>query len=967
MRKLVRWLVGATCVMVVLAGCTGDSEDDTTAPTTEAPEPEEPTPSTVADAEDEEPSEPDAIVDDLPPAPDPDPTPLPIDDAIRTGVLDNGLTWYVRSNDSPGQAVALRLVVRAGARQEDPVGTGVAHFLEHMMFNGTEAFPGNELDAALRSIGAQIGPDFNAYTSDNETVYQLGVEDRGDNVDIAFDVLAEWAARATIDPTEVANEAPVVREEARLRDEGGDGIISNAFQEAYFLDTPLEGVNVGGTEQTINTISADVLRAYYDTWYRPDNMAVIAVGDRSLDDLEEMIVDRFSDLEARGTSPDPGDIDFDLRVDPLVDVVIEPTFGDSFVSVDYPFQNWDLGTRDGTRLLFMEFALGQMMSQRLNDGISAGRVDLRTASAGRFWQTRHLQYMGFNVDAVDLVAGTEALMTEIEGTIRNGFTQDEMDRVLEGFRAGLEQQRATQDTTQDAAFADAMVEHFLEGTDLQSVDDSVDMGLGILDELTLQEMNDHWTWAMRSTAPIVLVVGPDAERVGDASDHLAAVERASQAEIGSVDDDLEAVDVLIAAPEPVEETSRSDLELNDGIRLEFANGTQVLFRESDISAGEVSVVSESPGGRSVLSAEDGAVINTAVAAAADSGIGEWNAVQVRRHLSDLNVFVSPYVSDVGEGFSGSASPEDLEALFQLIHGWVMEPMVEEVPLEQQVQFVRDDLAFAELDAAFAADIAVADARTGGGGLAFLPNEAQLEALDATAALELFESRFQSLDDHTIVIVGDVDEDTIVELSRTWIGSLPGASAETATVPEPPGPTQLDLAVGAGTQSGAYRYLSTGTADETIRNRVLAELANSLLNDRLFTVIRERLGATYGGSAFVSFEEPGDGAELYVSVDGDPSRIVEIDDAIEAELAAIVGGAIDPADFAEARAVLESRYNFINNGFYIESLFDEAAGDPARIVDRRRQVDVLQTLEPADLQQFMAAIVTDDVIEVRNGR
>lgn len=966
MRKMAWWLVGLIGVAMVLAGCTDDAGEDAVPTTTAVPaDADEATTTSVA--ADEAPDATDDADPTLPPAPDPDPTPLPIADDIRTGVLDNGLTYYVRSNDSPGSAVALRLVVRAGGRQEDPLGTGVAHFLEHMMFNGTEAFPGNQLDATLRSIGAQIGPDFNAYTSDNETVYQIGVEDRGDNVDIAFDVLAEWAARATIAESEVAKEIPVVREERRIRDEGGDGIIGNAFEQAYFLETPLEGVNVIGTPETIDAMSADVLRSYYDSWYRPDNMAVIAVGDRSLDDLEQAIVDRFSDLEARGATPDPGEVQIDLRTEPLVDVVIEPTFGDSFVSVDYPLPDWSFGTRDGTRLLFMEFALGQMMSQRLNDGISAGRVDLRTASAGRFWQTRHLQYMGFNVDAVDLVAGTEALMTEIEGTIRNGFTQDEMDRVIEGFVASLEQERATQDTVQDAAMADAMVEHFLGGTDLQSVDDSIDMGVDILESLTLDEMNDHWTWAMRSTAPIVLVVGPDAERVGEASEHLAAVERAGQADIGTVDDDLAPVDVLVAAPEPVEESSRSELVRNDGIRLEFANGMQVLFHESSISAGEVSVVTESPGGRSVLSADDGAVIGTVAAAAAESGVGEWNAVQVRRYLSDLNVFVGPYVSDTGEGFSGSASSEDLATLFQLIHGWVTAPQVEEVPLAQQVQFVRDDLAAVELDAQFAADVAIADARSGGGALAFLPTEAQLDDLDAADALGLFRSRFATLDEHTVVVVGDIDEDTVVELARTWIGTLPGATAEVANVPDAPGPVDIELSVGSGTSSGAYRYLATGAADETIRNRVLAELANSLLNDRLFTVIREELGATYGGSAFVSFEEPGDGAELYVSVDGDPSRIDEIDAAVEGELAALISGSISAADFSEARAVLESRYNFINNGFFIESLFDEAGGDPGRIIDRARQVEVLRQLEADDLQQFLGSIVTDDVIEVRNGR
>jgi zinc protease len=960
-----RWIVGLLLAMVVATSCTGSDPaagpgaDTTTTPAVDSGD-------DVVSSDSDSDNTTSTGSDPL--APNPDPTPLPVSDDIRIGVLDNGLTYYVQSNDSPGSAVALRLVVRAGGSQEDPVGTGVAHFLEHMMFNGTEAFPANELDAALRRIGAQIGPDFNAYTSDSETVYQLGVEDRGDNVETAFDVLAEWAARATIAPDQVRSEALIVREEARLRDESGDGLVGKAFEAAYFRDTPLEGVNVGGTVDSIIAINDDVLRAYYDTWYRPDNMAVVAVGDRSLDDLEQEIIDRFASMEPRGATPQPEPLVIDYRTEPLVDVIIEPSFGDSFVSVDYPLRDWNLGTRDGTELVYTEFILGQMMDERLNDGIASGRVDLRTGFAGRFWQTRNLQYMGFNVDAVDLVAGTETLMTEIEGTIRNGFTQAELDRAVEGFVSALEQQRATQDSIQDSALADGLVEHFLGGADLQTVDDSVDMGIDILEGLTLDGVNQHWRWALTSTAPLVLPTGPDAERVGDASEHLAAVERAAQTDVATVEEDLEPVDVLLAAPDAVKETSSGDLSRNDGTILEFANGMRVLFHESEISAGEVSVVSESPGGRAMLSADDGALAQVAVNAVADSGIGEWNAVQVRRYLSDRNVFISPWLSDTAEGFSGSASTEDIELLFQLIHGWVTAPAVEDVLLAQQVQFARDDIAQSGLDAGFAADLALADARSGGGNLAALPTDAQLDALDTTTALDIFNHRFRALDAHTIVVVGDVEESVIVDLARTWIGSLPGGDDEAAAIAAAPGVVDLELSIGTGTSSGAYRLLATGTADETIRNRVLAELANSLLNDRLFTVIREELGATYGGSAFVGFEEPGDGAELYVAVDGDPTRIDEIDSAVEAELAAILAGQIDSGDFAEAVAVLESRYNFINNGFFIDSLFDEAAGIDDRIIDRTRQVDALNSLGPDDLQAFLADVVSDtNRIEVRNGR
>lgn len=917
---------------------------------------------------DDESADPAAPADLVFDEPVPDLTPLSIDDDVRVGVLDNGLTYYVRSNDSPGSAVSLRLAVNAGGVNEDPLGTGAAHFLEHMMFNGTERFPGNTLDAALRRIGAEIGPDFNAYTNDTETVYQLSVEDREDNVETAFDVLVEWASAATIDPIEVMNEAPVVREELRSRDESGDGLINVAFEQLYQMDTPYEGVNVSGTASTVNGLTADDLRTYYDTWYRPDNMAIIAVGDRSLDELESAIVERFSSLEARGelrSGPDTSN--FDLRTEPFVDVLVEPSFGDSFISVDIPLRSWDLNTRGGNELQLTEIMLGIMINNRLSEGVDSGRLNLRRAGGGWFGWNRDLVYLGFNTDADDLEAGTEEFMTELQGSIQNPFTQSELDRAAEVIVSFQEQRQAQFGTTQDGDLADALVTHFLYGADIQSIDDSVDMAIEIVEELDIDEVNNHYGWMMTSSAPIVLVVGPDAERVGDPEVHRAGIERASQAVVDAFDDSVEEIDELVEAPEPVEEVVKSRLDRNDGFELVFENGARVLFSPSDISENQVTLVSESPGGRSVLSADDGVIAGAAVSAVSGSGIGPWDPIQIRRYLSDLEVSLSPYIADFSEGFSGGAATSDLEVLFQLLYLSLTEPRVDEVPFAQQIEFARDAVDRALLDSGTASDIAVADARTGGGSLAAVPTKAQLDDLTPEDAMRIWVERFGALDQHVIVIVGDAAEDDVAELARTWIGSLPAAtSIDEPSQPPLPGRVEERLAVGSGTAGGSYRLLSVGTGDETIRNRVLAELATTVLNDRLFTVVREELGATYGGSALIEFSEPGDEVELLVSVDGDPDRIDEIADTVLAELDDLRAGSLASDDFDEAIAVLSSEYNFISNGYILESMFDEAYQPPGRVIDRTTQVEVLRQLGPSDLAAFLRATVSNtDLIDVRN--
>lgn len=900
-------------------------------------------------------------------APTPDPTSLDISDDIRVGVLDNGLTYFVRSNDAPGGSVALRLAVRAGGLHEDPVGTGTAHFLEHMMFNGTEQFPGGSLDAALRSIGAEIGPDFNAFTSDNVTVYQLEVVDQGDNVDIAFDVLSEWASAALIEPDEVAAESPVVREEMRLRDETGDGIIGAAFDDAYYLDTPYEGVSVIGSVESVNAMSAEGLRAYYDTWYRPDNMAIVAVGDRSLDELEADIIERFESMTARGeivAQPEVGD--FALRTEPLVDVVIEPSFPDSFISVDIPVRAWDRSTVGGNELLLLEIVLSIAINNRLAEGVETGRLDLRRAGGGWFPRNDDLVYLGFNLDADDLVAGTETFMAELAGTLQNPFSDTEIARAVDQLASSEEQRLLQVGSLQDRDLADEITFAFLGGGDIDDVESSVERNLDFLNGLSTAEANNHWGWMMTSSAPIVLVVGPDAERVGDVAALTAAVEAGSNAIAEGLDQDIEEIDVLLKTPQPVNEIESNSLD-NGDIELVFANGHTVLFAESTISEGSVDLFSESPGGRSMLSDDDGALAETAVSAVSASGLGEWNQTQLRRYLANLDVGIFPVVTDFTEGFSGGASNEDVETLFQLLHLYVTSPRVDDVPFAQRVEAARDGVDFATVDSVSATETAATNARSGGGNLAALPTEVQLDALTADDATRIYNDRFSRLDDHVIAVVGDVDEDLIVELARTWIGSLPPAAGTDApTAYAPIGEVTERLGVGSGTSSGSYIYVGVQDRDESVENAMLADVTSRIVDDRIFTVIREELGATYGGFSFTQFVEPGDDLDLIISVNGDPGRIDEIADTVDGELRSIAGGNISDADFAEAIAVIDAELNFINNLFIIETLFDEEAGGTGTPLNRATQRQALNAISPGDVAEFVDAMLTSgESIDVRN--
>jgi zinc protease len=271
----------------------------------------------------------------------PDPTGLPSlsepDPAIVIGELDNGLRYLIRDNDNPGGRVEMRLAVDAGSVLEDDTQDGGAHFLEHMLFNGTEKFPENELIAVLRSFGAGFGADINAYTDYDETVYQLTMPTADPTVvDTGLDVLEQWLSAATIDQAQVEAERGVVLDEWRGSEASSNGRIFDALEELFLAGSPYEDKDPIGTDAAIVATDAEPLRAFYDDWYRPDNAAVVVVGDIDPGSIEDGIVERFGPIRARGASPSRPEPTVEPSDEPRVVILADPDVAEGFAQVTLP-------------------------------------------------------------------------------------------------------------------------------------------------------------------------------------------------------------------------------------------------------------------------------------------------------------------------------------------------------------------------------------------------------------------------------------------------------------------------------------------------------------------------------------------------------------------------------------------------------------------------------------------------------
>ena len=897
-------------------------------------------------------------------APDPDPTPLPIDRDYRIGTLDNGLTYLLRANDSPGSSLEIRLLVNAGSAQQVDGSDGSAHFLEHMLFNGTEKYPENELTAQLQRLGIEFGPEVNAYTSFDETVYILSAATADEGApEAAFDVLAQWASAATLEPSAVTEERGVVRDELRQRLESVDGIISNEFDKVYVAGTPYEGHLIIGDTDKVETTTPDTLRTFYDDWYRPDNMAVVVVGDLPLDELEEKVTEYFSDLTARTDTPPAREpIAVEISPEPQAHVVTHPDNSLDNLSLDFPIPAWDTSTVGGSRLVLAERAVAIMLNNRLNDAYQLGELVLEeTPFIAEFAINRELRYFGTNLKAADLAVGLENYMSYLLAAAVDGFSEDDMERMRDTMIANFNQQLAGLNTTQDSQYANLLSRYWLQGADIDKAQTRIARQRTTVESFTAHELVNHWRWLLSISGPIVIAVGADESTLPTTDELLGTLANLKPAESGT---GASQIDELMDAPSRAEPTDTSERSTDHGeiTTWTFDNGVTVSHRHSDIADNAFSLRAASAGGWSTFPQDhpgaNTAIPGVAIDAVFRGGVGPHDALTLDRFLSTKNVGLVGFIEQSEEGFSGESATRDAEVLFQLLHLFITEPRVDDVAFRTAIDEAEQNLAInqthvdrraisALLDLVYDGDPAQHRAAT----------QQQLDALTEQTALEIYKARLGKVDDLAVAIVGDIDRSTVADLAARYLGSLQAGGADTWVdlgYELPTGQQSASVELSEGAADGGMFVFHARPTELTAKNRVTANLLQGVINNRIIERIREELGASYGGSASISFRrEPEPSIRSFMSISGDPTRLDEIRSVLMEELEAIATSGVTADQFEQAHNVIRSDWNFFNNSGLANVDLDAIRyADEDRLTVDNRQ-DLLSAATRADVRALAA--------------
>jgi zinc protease len=902
---------------------------------------------------------------------------ITVDPKVRIVTLANGLTAYLRNNDRPGGSAEMRLVINAGSSQEDADQAGTAHFLEHMLFNGTTRFPANELIDTLRGFGMQFGADVNAYTSYDETVYELTVPTtESTNLGAGLDVLREWLSAATLDPQQVDKEKGVVLDEWRQRDQTLGGRISKQADALFLNGSGYEGRQPIGTDAAINAMTPELLRRFYDTWYRPDNAALMVVGDMDVDTMESEIRDRFETLTGRGEAKPRTDPTLPAYTTPKASVYADPdaTTGDVDLSLPHATTVVRSATdaRQGT-LLSLAF---DMIATRLNDDISRGTAPFTEASVSNNGFVRRLSAPGISVSGEpgQVQASLEAVTAEFERAHRFGFDDGEFSRAMRTYRSSLQNDFDGSSTTQDGDFISRYVDHFLMSTPIPDADSSYQLYDQIYTDISVTDVGAMFNDFLAHTSPHVMLVIPDSVAAAPTeADVVARLSALSSIDVAPRPPAAAGATELMTAPEPVEETASASLPSDDAFIaptvLTFANGARVVLNHTDITNNNVYFSATSPGGLSLVADGDVPEALNAVSVVTSSGVGDLDPVAFDTLLASSSIQLYPSINQTSEDFNGSSTTDDLETLFQLVNQYLSTPRFDPAALKSTISSLQSYVDDPNSDPGLAGYVAYATARYGAEPrFGIIPTAADLAALDLPTIEKVWRERFTNASDWVFAISGDFKTDTATDLARRYIGTLTGTGA-TETYADfqqdpPQGVVTKDVHAGTGNKAGlTIDWSVPGTSPTT--DEVDADILTSILNTRLTDHIREALGASYSPSASVSLNnEPDRLIETHMDISGDPATIPQISKIVIDDITKMRTAGPTKSEFEAAVAELTNSYTYFDNQT-IGDLLTLAPDSPDLITDFRDRPAKLEAATLASIKSFIDQVLPiDRYIEVR---
>ncbi|MDB4956595.1 MAG: peptidase, partial [Myxococcales bacterium] len=877
----------------------------------------------------------------------PDLIPMPLWPEVKKGTLPNGITYYILKHGKPEKRALLWLAVNAGSVQEDEDQRGLAHFDEHMAFNGTKRFPKDAIVKYLEGIGMRFGADLNAYTSWDETVYQLEVPtDDAGFVGKGLDILRDWAGNVSYDPTEISKESGVVLEEWRLG-RGAQMRLFDKHAKALFAGSRYANRITIGLPEIIKAGKPEALTRFYKDWYRPDLMAVIAVGDFDTATMEKEIKARFGDLtnpEKERARPSGG---LPAATGTRVSIETDKEVPSTSVEVSNLAAHRPMSSMQDYRRGIGEQLYGAILNERLSSLARKPDAPFMFAAGGFDPTTR-------DIDSFDRFAQAKAgkvedalrvLMTEVLRIEKFGITATELERARTNLKRSFEQNAETEATKDSRSFTQEITRNFFQSELMVGGTKEKELTLSILPEITVDELNGLAKKFAGGDNRVIVISGPEGKPLPAKERALAIIDEVSKLEIKPWEDKTSQQALMAKPPTAgkiVKETKNDAVGVTEWT---LSNGARVIVKPTDYEVDAVAISGSSPGGEATVGDKEYNDARFADEVVQAGGVGEFDAEQLGKVLAGKEVNVATGISETTESVNARGSAHDLETMFQLIHLRMTAPRKDEQAfnvwkansIEQLTNAMRSP------EAKFHRETVAAlyknnIRRT-------IPEPTDIEKVNLDKALAFYKARFGDASDFTFVIVGAVDVAKLKPLVETYLASLPAKGRKE---------TEKDLKIRklGGVVTKTWKLGQEPKASVIIdfhgdeawsrdKDRDLFILGQ-VLSIRLREIMREDMGGVYGVGAYGSLaRSPHQERSFTLRFGCDPTRVDELVKAAFAEMDKVAKDGIPDDYLAKVKATfLRARETEMRkNGFWASWLSSayRYGDDPAIVLDPSKMI------------------------------
>lgn len=804
---------------------------------------------------------------------------VPVDPLITVGTLPNGFRYYIRENRQPRGRAELRLAVSAGSVLEDDDQRGLAHFVEHMSFNGTLHFPGNGVAAFMQSLGVRFGAHVNAHTSYDQTTYELQIPtDNPEVIDRSLLVLEDFAHNVSFDSFEIDEERGVILEEWRLG-LGADERIQDAQFPLLLPGSRYADRSPIGKPDVIRNVSRDRLKQFYTDWYRPDLMAVVVVGDISKASVEPLIKAHFGSIPGRSSPrlrPDDGVVD---RRGTRYSVVADPEATNTRISVATSMTAREQATIGAYRRRMVEQLFEAMLSARLDEIAQAPNAPFLRARTDRalFVRTVEVTSLDALVAGGGVERGLQALFAELARVARFGFTAPELSRMKLNLQRGLERSVVEKDKSPSGPLADEFIRNFIETEPIPGIVYEYGLSQRFLPEITVEEVNAVAADWMPDRNRLVAISAPERDKASLPTEaRLAAAIGAAGAErLTAYVDSTRNQPLLATHPTAGSVARAAGLDPLGITEWTLSNGVRVVLKPTPFKQDQILFRAVSPGGLSLASDEDFIPAATADVVMAQSGLGAFSRIDLDRVLAGTTASVGSNIGDTEEGVAGGAARKDLETMFQLIYLTFTAPRADPVAfgvLTGQLKLslgnrqAQPDVMFNQaIDAAVSQNHPRAQPLT----------SSTVDLMNLSKSIAFYKDRFADASDFLFVFVGSFDLVTVKPLVEQYLGSLPSLHREERVrdvgIRPPAGVVEKQVRSGIAPRS-QVSIVFTGPFQNDEQHRVIASAMADTLAGNLQRTLREDLGGTYGVSVVPRFaKRPAGEYRLTIEFACDPAR------------------------------------------------------------------------------------------------